>query len=222
MSRPEPFAIKDCALVTLSVGRTAHNLRDLRDRIAEVPATCIWHHFYETLLRPMFDDPEYRNDFARWARRHLHDTTLAERLAIVDPMDFETVEHLRHHLVDLVDDRLAETTMVGTVTPGHEFHFLRSQVVTLDTGLRANSPEELGALIPRLPTGSIFFHFVEAIRRPPIGRDDFSAWMERWEPDYAVIHQRLAAIDIQYWSLSELRRHIAACFEDVRNGAVTR
>src|SRR6185369_3313249 len=54
---PEPFRFMDCALIILALGRTAHGLRELRDRAAEVPPQSIWHHFYETLLRPTFDDP---------------------------------------------------------------------------------------------------------------------------------------------------------------------
>jgi hypothetical protein len=66
-----PFEVKDCALITLALGKSALNLRELRDRVAEVPPQSLYHHFYETLLRPSFDDPEYRNDFALWSRRQL-------------------------------------------------------------------------------------------------------------------------------------------------------
>lgn len=63
-TNPEPLRIMDCAIITLALGKSAQNLREFRDGIAEVPAQSIAHHFYESLLRPVFDDPEYRNDLA--------------------------------------------------------------------------------------------------------------------------------------------------------------
>jgi uncharacterized protein DUF5752 len=210
----EPFRFLDCALTILSLGRSAQNLRELRDRVAEVPVQSLSHHFYETLLRPTFDDPEYRNDFALWARRALNDHALAERLGVIDPLEFATLEDLRHHVLDIVEDRLAEIPQGEVCRPGQELYFLRSQAVIVDTGLRAETPEEMAARIPSLSTGSIFYHFVEGRRRPPLQQDDFSAWLAEWGPGLDGCRQRIAAIDFHLWSLSELRGLIAACFTD--------
>lgn len=210
---PAPFRIRDCALITLATGRSAQNLRELRDRMREAPGSSIYHHFHESVLRPSFDDPEYRNDFALWARRGLRDIALSERLAAIDPLDFSDTESLREALLEVVDDRLSELTYVPWVPAGEEFHFLRSQVVVLDTGLRANAPADLATLIPSLPTGSVFFHFIEARRRVPEGVDDFSAWLVDWGPGFDRVRQRLAAIDYYAWSLARIRDRIAASFE---------
>jgi hypothetical protein len=206
----------DCTITTLSLGRSAQNLRELRDRIAEAPVQSLSHHFYESLLRPAFDDPEYRNDFALWASRHLHDDLLAERLGVIDPMEFDSLEALRQHLVDVVEDRLAETTHVPWAAPGHEFYFLRSQSVVLDSGLTAATPEEMAGILPHLPTGSVFYHFVEGRRRPPLNVDDFSAWLAAWGPAYDACRERLAAIDFHLWSLSEMRAQVAGCLAGLR------
>lgn len=206
---PEPFRFMDCALIILSLGRPAQGLRELRDRAAEVPPQSIWHHFYETLLRPTFDDPEYRNDFALWARRGLRDHVLAERLAVIDPLEFDGLEPLREHLVDVLDDRLAEGPAPPAVRPGQEFHFLRSQMIVVDTGLRAATPGEMGEQITALPPGSLYYHFIEARRRPG-GGDDFSAWLASWGPGVETLLQRLAAIDFRLWPLPDLRRLVGA------------
>jgi hypothetical protein len=206
----------DCAMTTLSLGRSAQNLRELRDRIADAPAQSLSHHFYESLLRPAFDDPEYRNDFAQWAFRHLHDGPLAERLGVIDPTEFDSLETLRQHLIDVIEDRLAEMTHVPWAAPGHEFYFLGSQTVVLDTGLTAAVPAEMAAIVPRLPGGSVFYHFVEGRRRPPLRVDDFSAWLEAWGPATQDCRDRLAAIDYHLWSLTEMRAQIAHAFAGLR------
>jgi hypothetical protein len=215
---PGPFRIKDCALTILSLGRSAQTLRELRVHLESVPVQSITHHFYDSLLSPAFDDPEYRNDFALWVRRQLHDDHLAERLGVIDPMDYEDLENLRLHLIDVIDDRLAETADPQHAAPGKEFHFLRSQFVVLDTQQTAETPEELALMMPNLTTGSIFYHFIEARRRQPIRQDDFSIWLESWGPDYWPVKDQIAAVDFHPWTLTELKERISRCFDSVRQG----
>lgn len=208
----EPFKVMDCAPTILALGRSAQTLRELRDHVAAVPLQSILHHFYGSLLRPAFDHPEYRNDFALWARQQLHDAPLAERLGVIDPMLFKEQEDIRQHLIDVIEDRLAELEHLPITPRGREFHFLRSQFVVLDTGITAGTPAQLGALIPRLSTGSIYFHFIEARRRAPLMTDDFSAWLSAWGPVQQPVCDRLKGIDFQLWTLTELRKRISDCF----------
>lgn len=214
-----PFEVNDCALITLATGRSAHNLRELRDHAAEVPLDSLRHHFYEALLRPSFDDPEFGNDFALWAHDALRDEALAERLSALDPVDFTAAEALRTALVDVLEDRLAEVTTVPLAPPGHDFHFLRSKVVVFTTGRRARTPAELADLVPHLTPGSIFFHFVEARLRPPRGEDDFSAWLAHWGERGQAIRRRLAAIDPMFGSLVDLRDRVSEAMADAHGAS---
>ena len=219
-STPLPLRIRDCVLLILSLGRSARNLRELRDHLMIVPPQSLSHHFYDSLMRPTFDHPEYRNDFARWAGRELRDEMLAERMAVIDTVDYPDTEELRHHLVDVIEDRLAETSEVPQAAQGKEFHFLSSQFVITDTRLSVKKPDDLARVLPALTTGSIFFHFIEARRRSPLGRDDFSAWLGEWGERFESVCERLEAIDYYMWSLTELRERIAGCFEPAQRGSL--
>ncbi len=142
----EPFAVKDCALISIGTGERAQNLRELRDRILTTQPGSIYHHFWGGLLRPSFDDPEYQNDFAAWAGRGLHDTRLAERLSLIDPSEFQDLEALRRELVEVVEERLEETEMVPWAKSDHQFYFVRSQIVVFDMSIRITNVEEWAAL----------------------------------------------------------------------------
>jgi len=207
---PEPFALRDCALITLAVGRTAHGLRELAAAFATVPAASLLHHFQESLLRPSFDDPEFSNDFAQWASAALGDPVLAERLAAIDPALLGgDGERLRAALVEVAEERLAEVAHPQLVLPGREFHFLRSQLLIFDTGRSIRIPEELSAAVPNLSTGSVFYHFVDARLRNDGATDDFTVWLAPWGERTAAARARLAAVDPGFGSLAELRRRIA-------------
>lgn len=213
-SAPEPFRFRDCSLTIVSLGRIARNLRELRSELAAVPTGSIAHHFYDALLRPSFDDREYRNDFAAWSRRMLRDAPLAERLSVVDPLDCADFEDVRDRVIEIVEERLAEDGRHAEVPEGMEFRFLRSQLVIFDTGMRATTLRELRETLPKTTTGSVFYHFVNARFRSPVKRDDYSSWLLRLGEEGRVLADKLAQIDFQLWSLPETRGRIVDCLTE--------
>jgi hypothetical protein len=197
-----PFEVKDCALITRMAGiGTAMNLRELLERVRSMPVECLFHHFCETVLRPTFDDPEFSNDFAVWAKRSLRDSVLAERLAIINPYKFESFEDLRLHLVDIVEERLAEAGPVQWVETDHQFYFMQAVTVVFDSGIKQ---------MPNLSPGSIYYHFVEARRRTPTRLDDFSSWLLEFDDGVSGLVESLQTIDFYFLNLSELKRALVS------------
>ncbi len=202
----EPFIIRDCTLLLKMGGvPAAINLRELRERISVCGGNVLYHHFCETLLRPSFDNPDYRNDFAVWVKLHLGDRVLAERLGILDPYSFASMEELRAATLELIDDRLSEVPVVPSADAGSEFFFTEATTVVFDTGERVDKPGKLQAALRRMTNGSIYFHFLEARRRPPIGADDFSAWLDGFGDSYEEYVRALRSIDTAFYTLGELR-----------------
>ena len=204
-----PFEIKDCILLVRMSGLLpAVNLRELRDRLAVCTGNVLYHHFCETPLRATFDNPDYRNDFAVWVYQYLGDRALAERLGILDPYEFPSLEELRAEVVDILDERLSELPMVPWARPGDEFLFKEATTVVFDTGERVAKPHELAQAIRGMTNGSIYYHFLEARRRPPVGMDDFSAWLVQGGEAYAPYVKALAGIDYYFHTLLHLRADI--------------
>lgn len=204
-----PFQIKDCALITRTAnGLPAMNLREFREGVATCPIESIYHHFCQTVLRPSFDDPEFHNDFALWARRALHDHVLAERLEIIDPYDHPNFEELRKVILDILDDRLSEVAYIPWVADNYSFHFLCATTVVFDTGKTIKAPEKLVHAISQMTTSSLYYHFWEARRRREDNRDDFSAWLADWNSRGESIIDALSEIDFYFLSLSELQEKL--------------
>jgi hypothetical protein len=202
-----PFKVKDCALITRMAGvNTAMSLRELLDRVRTMPIECLFHHFCETALRPTFDDPEFRNDFAVWAGRSLRDRVLAERLAIINPYKYETFEDLRMQLIDILEERQFEVNEVESVSPDQQFYFMQAVTVVFDSGVELNQPNDLVEQLPHMSLGSIYYHFVEARRRTAMRNDDFSAWLADFPNGSEELIKSLEAVDFYFLSLSELKR----------------
>lgn len=216
-SRTSPhgaFAIKDCALVAIATGKRAQDLREMRDRLQSIAPGSIYYHFWGGRLRPRFDDPQYINDFATWSHYQLHDETLAERLAIVDPTAFEDLESLRRELIEIVEHRLDEIQCPTWVSTDHQFHFIRSQIVVFDTGVQLAEPGDLADAVPTMSLGSIFYHFIDARRRPPQAQDDFHAWLDGFGETHSRLCTQIASIDPYSVTLNELRANLTGVFTD--------
>lgn len=211
--RVEPFAIRDCALIASATGMRAETLKDLHDNLLDCQAACLYYHFWGGLLHTRFEEREYNNDFAAWAWHALHDRVLGERLAVLDPTAFESLEDMRRELVEVIEQRMDEHEYLLWAPRDMQFQFVQSQTVVFDTGRRAARPEDLLAALPQMSEGSIFFHFIEARRRKPVGTSDFQAWLGRFGAEYAELRHALGAIDPYFSSLPELRVRITAVFE---------
>lgn len=206
-----PFAVKDCALLTRMSGLPpAINLRELRERLAQCSENVLFHHFCETTLRGGFDNPDYRNDFAVWSKLYLGDRVLAERLGILDPYEFVSLGALRAATLEVIDERLEESTMIPWARPGDEFYFMEATTVVFDTGIRISHPREFAAAIGAMTGGSVYYHFLEARRRPLFGKDDFTTWLLENENggNNRPYIEALARIDFYFHTLVHLRREL--------------
>jgi hypothetical protein len=207
----EPFRVKDCALITMSVNLpSVYDLRDLRERLEVCPTESLYHHFCQTLLRPTFDDPEYHNDLAFWAKHHLHDKTMAERFAIVNPFDFADLERLRVAVLDIVEDRIGELPHISNVQTGGEFRFLQALSVTFETASAVKKPEQLPETLEAMTASSVWYHFIEARRRNPDGLDDFSLWLQGHEVGDPQLLQALSELDFYFLSLRRLQEELVS------------
>lgn len=204
-----PFLFKDCALITRMAGvPSAMNLRELQERIRICPVDCLFHHFCEVQIRPSFDDPVYHNDIALWADRQLRDPVLAERLGVINPYTLNSLEDLRSHLLDVLDERLSEVHVIPWAQVGGEFHFLQGVTSVFSTELKAADEGELRRIVPQLSLSSIYYHFIEARRRTPERTDDFTTWL-RMNPSPPVrVIEKLQWIDFYSFNLTALKQRI--------------
>ena len=209
----KPFAITDCAMLSIATGVSAQNLRELRDRLAEVPESSIYYHFWGMRLRPRFEEPIYNNDFAHWAQESLHDRRLAERLGVIDPPSFTDISELRGELIDVIEERLEESEYVPWAKPDEGFRFIRSILVVFDTGVRITRPEDLRDILLTLSHSSLYYHFIDARRRSPEGEDDFRAWLSGFGDRFDGLKAEIATIDPYFTSLSNLGRLLTECFD---------
>jgi hypothetical protein len=211
MNSVEPFAVFDSSLALLPIGRSCANLRELLEGVRTVPDMVIEHHMMRCALEDHFELYEFPNDLARWCWDALGDHVLAEQLALVDPYHHESIEGLRNTLVDLLENQVWESDRFPWCRPGLELHFVGSRLVAYDTAERLPTPAALAEALPRMSLRSIFYHVHNARRRTGGRTDDFSAWLESYGADAALV-TRLRSIDFHFLNLKQVRTELVEVF----------
>lgn len=213
-----PFEIKDCALIAKATGKRAQNLKELKDFLSIISLDSIYYHFWGTLLRPRFDDPEYHNDFAIWAENSLHDNVLAERLAVIDPTEFQDMDQLRTEVIEIIEERLDEIDYPVWTKRDMQFEFICSQIVIFNTNKTISKPIDFVAAIPRISVGSIFYHFIDSRKRLSNAIDDFQNWLLGFGEKYYELCLKINEIDPYFSSLTKIREELTIVFRNYFQG----
>jgi hypothetical protein len=106
-----------------------------------------------------------------------------------------------------------EREQVPAAASDNPFYFMRSQIVVFDTNDRIMHPEELCYKIPTMSVGSVFYHFIDALRRSEQDQDDFCAWLQGcFGKEYEDLCAALREIDPFFSGLTHLRSRLTNVF----------
>ncbi len=212
-----PFEFVGCTELREILGVKAEDEVQLLDLLEEVPIESIYYHTHEYFLRHQFLLGPYPNDFATWVATQVRDRVLGERLGVIDPYEFETLEDLREALISVMEDHLSKMHAVPRVDDGEPFYFMLSRMVEVPTETVARTLQELRDGIARLDTSAIYFHFYAARIRRNRRDSDFTIWAEEGlhMPELA---QHLRAINPYIFSLEQLRKRLVEICDTFLNG----
>jgi hypothetical protein len=211
-----PFEFTACLELREMLGRSAWDERELLTGIEDVPQESIFYHTHSSFLRSRYLAAPYPNDFATWAAIQVRDRVLGERLAAVDPFDYSDLEALRAELITIVDDHLGDLQTVPRIVYGEPFHFMRSAIIEVPSGVSARTLEEFRDGLRRVDVSAIYFHFFE-----PRGRADPAApaeWLEDELGEEALAAQ-VRRLNPYISSLDGLRERLVAMCDQRLAGA---
>ena len=216
----QAFRFIACSEIREILGKQAEDERALADLLEEVPLDSVYFHTHSYFLRHRFIERTYPNDFAEWVGEQVRDHILAERLSVVDPFDFKSLEALREELISILDDHLSGLVSVPRAGYGSPFHFNRSRILEVPTGLAIRTLPEFRDAISEVDASSIYFHVFEAHLRLQREENDFSAWI-RSGLNLPSLADRIKALNPYLGSLERLRSSLLTmCDEELaRSGA---
>jgi hypothetical protein len=202
-----PFVFTGCVEVRQALQRTASDERELMDRLEEVPPGSIFYHTHGYFLRHRPITTAYGNDFAAWVAVQVRDQALSERLAVVNPFEFASLDALREELVTVVHDHLRRLRAVPRVESGEAFHFQQSYIVEVELGPPATNLREFRDGLATVDASAIYFHMVEARARLGRRAGDFAEWI-RASLGLTELAERIERIDSYMTSLERVRARV--------------
>lgn len=171
------FEFVACSELIRILGLRADDERELAETLEEVSLDSVHYHTHGHFLRHGFVGAPYPNDFATWAAIQVRDRVLGERLSVVSPLDFPSLEALREEILTIIDDHLSHLNIVPRVIFGEPFDFMQSRIVEVPTGVTADGLETFRAGLAVIPPSAVYFHTIEAPRRLARPETDFAVWL---------------------------------------------
>lgn len=202
-----PFIFIGCVELRQALDQRATDERELLDRLEDVPAGSVFYHTHGYFLRHRPITTAYGNDFAAWVAVQVRDQVLAERLAVVNPFEFATLEELREELASVIDDHLLRLSSVPRVEFGDPFHFQQSHIVEVPLGAPAHTLAEFRTGLAEVDASAIYFHMVEARARLGRRSGDFAEWI-RTSLERSDLADRIGRIDTYMTSLERVRARV--------------
>jgi hypothetical protein len=205
MAPARPFVFIGCIELREILGRRARDERELMEGLEQVPSGSVYYHTDTVFLRHPRITGAYPNDFANWVATQVRDHVLAERLAVVDPFQFPTLDELRDELISIIDQHVATLHPVPRVVFGDPFFFVQSHLIEVPTGLEARTLEEFARCLAQVDQSAIYLHTVHArvVRQMPGG--DFAHWIAN-DLGLPGLGESLARINPYAGGLETLRR----------------
>ncbi|MDH4187282.1 MAG: DUF5752 family protein [Nitrospira sp.] len=207
------FRFIGCSEVQEILGKQAEDERQLAELLEEVPLDSIYFHTHSFFLRHRFIERTYPNDFADWVDEQVRDHVLAERLSVVDPFDFKSLDALREELISIIDDHLSTLVTVPRAGFGTPFYFNRSRILEVPTGVEAQTLREFRDAISEVDVSAIYYHVFEAHLRLQREENDFSAWI-RGSLKLPELADRMQALNPYLGSLERLRSSLLTMCDD--------
>ncbi len=209
-----PFEFSGCVELRQMLGLRAEDEKELADILEQVPQDSVYYHTHGFLLRYRYKAGVYANDFATWAAIEVRDRVLGERLAVLDPLDFETLDDLRDRIISVIDDHLSDMIIVPRVIYGEPFDFTESRVVQVPIGIEARTLGEFREAVSKVDESAIYYHLLEARVRLGRRRNDFSAWLEECL-DLPKLAAKVRSLDPYVGGLEGLRAQIVSHCDEV-------
>jgi hypothetical protein len=200
-----PFTFVGCLELREILGRRARDERELMEGLEQIPAGSIFYHTHGIFLRHPRIGGGYPNDFANWVATQVGDKGLAERLAVVDPYRFATIEELREELVSIVESHIATLQPVPRCVFGDPFFFVQSHVLEVPTGLEARTLPDFRLCLSEVDLSAGYLHALHARVRGEVAGGEFAHWIGR-ELGRDSLAAAIRRINPYLGGLEEIRR----------------
>jgi hypothetical protein len=207
------FQFSSSAYLEKLTGSKANNLKELLALIQGCPESAIFNHTFSALRKMRAVRVPYSSDFAIWIAESLNENALAEKLMVIDLVDYKTIESLRARIVSILKEYKGQHPKSFKKTSDEPFFLCDVTRVVYLTDKFAYNLRTFRDLLDTISVDSLYYHFIETRLQNPNQKDDFSSWIDRGL-GLGDLAQSIQNIDISIYTLDELREKILQLIDE--------
>ncbi len=203
----KPFVFKAEFWVPKSTGIKVYSLKDFIEILKKIDKFSIFYHMYVNIFNYHNLPTFYNNSFSYWLYKNNY-LTLAEKLSIVDPIEYFDLEELRWSLLKILEENYNEHLEKNIVEP---FFFITVDREIIKYKKPAYNLEDFISKFKKSSINSLFYHLITSRIENKTLINDYSSWLiSIGESKKAELINKL---DIYSMNLYEIKKKIVQILE---------
>jgi len=203
----KPFTFKAELWIPQYTGIKVRSVKDFIQTLKIIDKFSIFYHMYINIFNYHNLPVYYTNSFAHWFYKNNY-LLLAEKISIVDPIDYYDLEELRKDLVKILEDNYNHIFDKKDLVP---FYFIKAERCILECGKVATNLEEFIEGIKVSSINSLFYHLVTSKIQNRTSVNDYSAWLINIGE--AKKAEKISKLDLYALNLYEIKKEIIKILE---------
>jgi hypothetical protein len=212
MVKLKPFKFYFESGITSYTGIKADSISSLYSGIQKVSESSIFYHLHHSYFRRHFTTADNMNDFARWIWTNIGEQSISEKIAMINPLLFDSIKACRRRLEKNLKDFIGGGEQFPRVSRDKEFYFIELRSFIYPTGFEANNLKEFKKGIERISISSLFYHLIDSRIRSGRHTNDFSEWLKNELKDKRKADE-IAQLNLFSLNLWDIRNEIISILE---------
>jgi len=201
------FIFKSELWVPRYTGIKVYSIKDFIESLKVIDKFSIFYHMYINIFNYHNLPTFYANSISYWFYKNGR-ILLAEKLSIIDPLDYYDLEDLRNVIVQTLEENYDETWDRKEENP---FYFIEAEREIIECGEVANTLEEFIEGVKKSSINSLFYHLVTSRIENKTLINDYSAWL--FNVGEAKKAEKISKLDLYTMNLYEIKKKIISILE---------
>jgi len=207
MSRP--FIFKSELWIPRYTGIRVYTVREFIETLKIIDKFSIFYHMYINIFNYHNLPTFYTNSISFWFYKNGH-LLLAEKISIIDPLDYYDLDDLRNALVQTLEKNYnKDLDKKEKLTP---FYFIKAEREIIDCERIANTLDQFVEGIKKSSINSLFYHLITSRIENKTLVNDYSSWL--LSIGEAKKAEKINKLDLYIMNLYEVKKEIIKILEN--------
>jgi len=203
-----PFIFKSEFWIPKYTGFKANSIKDFIEILKTIDKFSIFYHMYINIFNYHNLPTFYTNSFSYWFYKNGH-LFLAEKLSIIDPLDYYDLEELRNVLIQTLEKNYGKNWNEKEKIP---FYFITAEREVIECGKIAKNLEEFIDMFKDSSINSLFYHLVTSRIENKTLINDYSSWLFNLGESKKA--EKINKLDLYSMNLYEVKKEIIKILEN--------